>query len=315
VIQSLLSIRTAASPMNAARASFLLLCAGLAASACAAEAPVDSAEITASSLRSRAVQKMPESLAGEAAAALRKGDYDEAARLMERAIKANQGDVGIDYDPWKFPKLADEALDHGRSQLLKMLANRPLMDAHLAVSDDLWKWTSRKYASKVFAGDIVWDDSPPTGQAEHIPPDVAGTGKIRVKNAPADLNAKKEAAAFEDLWSSAVFELHNIHNAAEFNRLDEQVRAGEILEGEYVKGIWLAEFKAVQKTRKWYVVVYLPHAKKYQLPTNPDRWYCNGWWGPGEKIFYRYTDRESYPWNVYLANYWAQRSSPAAKAK
>src|SRR5262245_26071780 len=77
--------------------------------------------------------------AEDAISALRVKDYDRAIDLLRTAIALNPNDAGIDYDPTAFNP--DEISDHGHTQLLKMVAERPLMGRFLVQSGTLARWT------------------------------------------------------------------------------------------------------------------------------------------------------------------------------
>src|SRR5437763_1691437 len=34
------------------------------------------------------------------------------------------------------------------------------------------------------------------------------------------------------------------------------------------------ERKTAERTRRWYLEIFLPHAKRYRIPTDPEIWYC-----------------------------------------
>ena len=54
----------------------------------------------------------------------------------------------------------------------------------------------------------------------------------------------------------------------------EKAALNAVSEEEFVKSMFALEFRAVQRTRKWYVEVFLPHAKKYKIETFPESWFC-----------------------------------------
>lgn len=238
-------------------------------------------------------------------------NYDRAIDLLLEAILSNPDDIGADYDPKVFLHQPTDALEHGRKQLLKMLADRPLMNRYLDESDDLWSWAAWKYGAKIAGSKVVWDSSPtddPHCSAQHHIPTHGEDGTIRIRDLSLDDFLNNKTAAFDRLWSGAVFELHNIENAAEFDELYDRAKSGDVTEEEFVKSMFTIELKAGQRTRKWYVELYLPHAKKYGIPTYPENWSC-GDWGSPTSLFLRYTDKEAYPWTPYSRYYAELRAS------
>jgi len=183
-----------------------------------------------------------------------------------------------------------------------MLADRPLLRAYLTPADAIWKWTARKYDVRVLGSQVEWDPSVTIAHvsAENESPAMGEPGKIRVNPLPP--NYKGDSAAFERLWCSVVFELHNIEFAGRYERIAKEVVNGELSEEQYIGSMVTIEFKAIQQTRRWYVEVFLPHAKKYQLDTNPLIWHCTSW-DTAESMVARYTDKNSYPWEPYHRYY------------
>jgi hypothetical protein len=261
----------------------------------------------------------PTQLAERAQVALRKSDYDGAIALFKQAISLNEGDSGANYDPSKLPSIDYDSLRHGQVQVENMLKDRPLMGTYLHSSDNLQIWAIFKYAEKVLKSPVNWDPGVLKNsklEAEHEIPYDGLPGRIRIKDVTLeskagdfDRNSKKRA--FELLWSSAVFELHNVGYAKEFLDTSRKAANGDLDPDAFVKAIFLTELKASQVTRKWYVQIYLPHAKKYNLPSDSKIWYCDEW-GSGESLFNQYTDKKSYPWEPYSSYFLQIKSSGSA---
>ena len=185
------------------------------------------------------------------------------------------------------------------------------MQTYLNRSDDIWWWACSKFGTEIVGERIEWDstDPPPETDAQNTPPQYRRPGQIRVRNAsthwhPIDAEAREEKAkAFEKMWSRAVFELYNIAHTKEFERVYLAARLGKIDRKIFVRKMFVIEFKSVQLTRKWYVEVFLPHATKYNLTTDPNYWFCCGWWGTPEDVFKCFTDKTAYPWEPYGTYY------------
>ncbi len=190
-----------------------------------------------------------------------------------------------------------------------MLTDRPVMAAYLNPSDELWRWAAAKFAARVDGSEINWDSTRTSDWrafAEHEVPWQHRPGRIRVSNVnswrPGLGRPKADPAAFEKLWLGAAFELHNIENAQGFQQLTLLASRGEITEDDYVQAMFTLEFLAAQRTRRWYVEIFLPHAKRYQLQTDPLNWYCNEW-GSADTVFALYTDNSGYPSVPYRRYY------------
>jgi hypothetical protein len=85
-----------------------------------------------------------------------------------------------------------------------------------------------------------------------------------------------------------------------------------VSEDEFVKSMFTIELNAEQRTRKWYVEMFLPHAKKYRLLTYPENWFCVNW-GSAESLFSKCSDREAYPWVPYARFYAGLRADGLKK--
>lgn len=211
-----------------------------------------------------------EELADKAIAELQNKNYYKAISLLNLAIASNAGDEGAGFNPMLFAVRENDSLSYGQKQLENMLRDRPLMKRYLDSSDDVWRWAALKYGEKVLGCDVEWDFGRLiTGlTAEHDFPTKGHPGRIRVKKPSFDptiydaaaLNMKS-AAAFEELWSCVVFELYNIQSADQFQRLSDQILDDKIDRDKFVKTMFFIETRAAQRTRKWYVDVFLPHAK------------------------------------------------------
>ena len=62
------------------------------------------------------------------------------------------------------------------------------------------------------------------------------------------MNKGKEQS-FEKMWTSAVFELYNVANAQDFERLEQDVAAGKLTKEAFVTKIIECESRAAEKTR------------------------------------------------------------------
>jgi tetratricopeptide (TPR) repeat protein len=92
------------------------------------------------------------------------------------------------------------------------------------------------------------------------------------RKCPAGPDEGKERS-FEELWHNAVFELYNITNAKDFLQLCEEAAENKLSKREFVNGIIECESRAADKTRAFYIHVFMPWAKEHHVPTHPASWF------------------------------------------
>jgi hypothetical protein len=246
-------------------------------------------------------------LGGRGVARLGLGDRHGGLGDLRDALGRNPLDAGQDYRPHSGRALPADALAHGERRVRAMLADRPAMAQHVSPGSPVWQWAARKFAGEDLAGPVDWDPSPPRDSgADHTSPTPERCGSIRVRKFAAKLDEQGAPATFDECWRRAVFELHNLAGAADFQRAAAAAAAGKLTEEEYVCQICQAEYRAAQRTRAFYIGVYLPWALEHGVKTDPRRWYT-WWWGPAEKVLDRFTDRDAYPWRPYSRYYWRLR--------
>jgi tetratricopeptide (TPR) repeat protein len=188
----------------------------------------------------------------------------------------------------------------------KMVADRPAMAQFAAESDFLRQWAARKFAGEDFGAPIDWDPSSPLhSDAEHTAPGDGDNAAILVEGFYGDGPHKGQPRSFEELWAGAVYELHNVVFAREFVRLNDEADEGAISKTAFVGGIVKYELRAAQRTRAFYLQVFLPWAEKKQLATDPSLWFCD-WWESPDTVLQRFADKTTYPWQPYGRTYdWA----------
>ena len=92
--------------------------------------------------------------------------------------------------------------------------------------------------------------------------------------------------------------MHNVNFAREFVRLNDDADRGRLSKEAFVAGILKYELQAAQRTRAFYLNVFLPWAEKKKLPTDPTLWFCD-WWDTPESVLKSFPDRSAYPWRPY----------------
>jgi HEAT repeat protein len=64
--------------------------------------------------------------------------------------------------------------------------------------------------------------------------------------------------------------------------------------------MFATEWCAVERTRRFFVDVYLRHNGQPNVPTHPDLWHLTAWGSVDELLQNIYNDRTNYPWIPYL---------------
>ena len=229
--------------------------------------------------------------------------YAEGIADMRRAIALNKNDAGQNYRPNRDVELSAAAIKHGEQQVEAMLRDRPPMAEYGDEAAFLRKWAARKFAGEDVGETVDWDPQPPTdSDAEHIAPTAENRGRIMV-----DLNYQQgpqrgKPRTFEELWSRAAFELHNIGLAKQFVRLHDEAQRGKIAKRQFVFEMWQHEEQTMQLSRAFYLNQFLPFVVKQQLKTNPDLWFASHWQAVDDAQLDT-IPRTVYPWRPYARQY------------
>jgi tetratricopeptide (TPR) repeat protein len=237
---------------------------------------------------------------------LRKGEYAKGVADLKAAMGLTPGDAGSDYPPAAKKEISDEALRHGRQQVARMLKDRPAMADHHEQSEFLREWAARKFAGEDFGALIDWDPSPPLdSDAEHLIPTTDEHAMILVQANYDEGPQQGQPRSFEELWSGAIFELHNVVYADEFIRLNNEAKQGKVSKEDFVAGILKFELRAAQQTRAFYIQVFVPWLEKNHLSTDPSLWFCD-WWDTPDTALKGFTNKAAYPWKPYARTHdWA----------
>jgi len=247
--------------------------------------------------------KDPRVYGARGAAHLHLGNYGQGAADLQAAIRLNPEDAGAKYAPSTKKELPAESLRHGQEQVRRMLRDRPAMARFGKETAFLEQFAVRKFAGEDFGEPFDWDPTQPKdSDAENVAPVGGRRGLIRVEAVHSFGPKRGAARTFEELWAAAVFEFHNITYARKFLQLHQEAAAGKLTKAQFVSGIWKYEYLAAQRTRAFYVQVFLPWAEKKKLPTDPGLWFA-AWWETAADALQAFTDKSSYPWRPYSRQY------------
>jgi tetratricopeptide (TPR) repeat protein len=181
-----------------------------------------------------------------------------------------------------------------------MLHDRPAMAKYGENAKVLYEWAAQKFAGEDSGRKIFWDASepPPHTTAVNNPFPVERPAIMVSSKCPAGPN-KGEDRPFDELWCNVVYELYNVANAKDFLRLDEMAAENKLAKTEFVNGTIECESRAAEKTRAFYIHVYLPWARIHDVSTHPTSWFLAWRSDPKDGLLRRhFTEKESY-WRYY----------------
>ncbi|MEN6452342.1 MAG: tetratricopeptide repeat protein [Thermoguttaceae bacterium] len=233
---------------------------------------------------------------------VRKGDCPRGIADLQAAIELNPSDAGAGR-PKAAAALSAESLRHGQEQVRRMLRDRPAMAQYSQAAAFVRDWAARKFAGEDFGDLIDWDPSPPLhSDAEHLAAAGNDHAAILVEENYTSGPNEGKPRSFEELWAGAIYELYNVSYSREYVRLNDEADQGKISKEAFVGGILKSELLAAQRTRAFYVRVFLPWAAKQKLATNPAHWFCD-WWDSTENLLASFPDKSLYPWHPYGRTY------------
>lgn len=203
--------------------------------------------------------------------------------------------------------LPQDARRHGENQLLRMREDRPEMKQVGKPDDTLWRWVVAGFAGSTCGALVEWDPTPPQGTAlcQYVPPAGGAPGRIMMRK-----STEHDPLTPERIWAGLVFEMYNIAFYSDVLSLQLRAYNGNISERDYVKGVFINEYRAIARTRSFFVHVYLPYVIENGLWTDPDVWYMREefWrWKNADEAFAEATDTSRYPWVPYRRHYWLLR--------
>lgn len=219
-----------------------------------------------------------------AAVWIRCGDYDRGIADLRNAIQLNPNDPAGRFEAWAKKPIDLAAIQRGEQQVYQMLQDRPAMGRFGKKAGVLYEWAARKFAGEDLRQEILWNASEPVFDAENLVPTRERPGCIRIRGTYRDGPDMGKERSFERMWRDAVCELYNITNAPDFRRTAQEAANGRLTREEFVVKIIEYESCAAEKTRSFYVHVFLPWAKEQRMPTDPGLWYVASRSDPREKL-------------------------------
>ena len=236
---------------------------------------------------------------------VKSGDYEGGLTDLRAAISLDPTDPAGKFEAWPKPPLTEDAVRFGERQVAQMLRDRPTMAKYGKDAEPLCRWAARKFAGEDLKQTIRWDPKEPLApQAENYVPVAPGDApRILIRETCCEGEKKGKKRTAEDLWCSAVYELYNISAADDFRRLDAEAVAGRVKKEAYVARTVEIESRAIDKTRAFYINVFLPWAKEHRVPTDPWVWYIGTRGDPGENTASLQLDREATHVTAYEHKY------------
>ncbi len=100
-----------------------------------------------------------------------------------------------------------------------------------------------------------------------------------------------------------MFELYNIANARDFSQLDKEVTQGKLSKKEFVARVIEIESRAAEKTRAFYIHVFLPWAKEHRISTNPEIWFLGCRTNVGQNLVVSFMSKNDAYYRHYEDHY------------
>ena len=232
---------------------------------------------------------------------------DGSIRRLHLRIKQNENLQGGYY---RFQanrrQLTESDLERGKSELRRMLRDRPEMARDLTEEDELFQWAVRKFAGEDVAKGIHWLPSDHSQLSDGLSRGgIHGwPGEVFIRDCHGQVSYMPPGTpkSFEELWSCLAFEVHNVQDYDTSARISVQAIVGEISRHDYVLGKARKEYATCLRTRLFYLEVYEPWARSRNIATDARFWRLDI---PHtfEKWIGRYPSDSYYPWKAYGDQY------------
>ena len=220
------------------------------------------------------------------------------------AVALDANDPAAKFENWHKGPLTAAEIEQGKKQVEQMLKDRPAMAQYGGKADVLYDWATRKFAGEDLGERILWDSSEPDSfHADNRSPTEGDPGYIRIRKNRLDAPNEANDQSFEELWSQAIFELYNITSAPDFNRFRREAGAGRLTKDAFVTGLADCESRAAEKTRTFYIHVFLPWTKENHIASNPELWYVGGRSDCKDNLALMNIDKHSLYWTNFECEY------------
>jgi hypothetical protein len=199
-------------------------------------------------------------------------------------------------------------LDHGRSQVRQLFADRFMMSVYrtkagelrkVTENDPIFDWLARKFAGEDTGEIIFWNSDPPKDfRAGHINATRHWPGFIQISRFAAPNEGLGERLlGFEDLWACAAFELISLGRVKDSQQMEQQVVEKKMSKADFVEAGAKFEYESFLAMSEYYEKVWRPWAQSVGFETEPGYWRLPlptfvEWRG-------RYTDHAGYPWKPF----------------
>jgi hypothetical protein len=195
--------------------------------------------------------------------------------------------------------MSAEHIIHGNNQLEEAIKDRPEMLKIVDRNDTIWNWAASKMGGEDIKSLIYWQESssnnfliPEGVNAVHAYPTNKSEGRVWVRNSE---NA-------EEMWSGLIYELHNIKNGKNFEKIEHDARLWICNKEEYIRRYAQLEYRAAGEMIIFYNTIWLPFCQSKNIDSNPQLWFV---YLPDsfKKWMDSFTDRNGYPWHPYSEYY------------
>jgi len=199
-------------------------------------------------------------------------------------------------------------LEHGRSQVRQLFADRFMMSAYRTAKGDLRKvnendaifqWLSRKFAGEDVGEIVFWNSEPPKdSRAAHAIPSWHWPGSVQISRftAPGE-GLGAGMPGFEDLWACGTFEMISLGRVKEHMQLEDRVVDKTISKDAFVEAAAKFEYQSFEALAEFHAKVWQPWANSVGFKTDQRRWRlplpAYAQWRSA------YTDHSSYPWKPF----------------
>lgn len=214
------------------------------------------------------------------------------------ATRSNANYELIDYSKItnkKLHHLTNADLNHGMKQVDEMMKDLPRMSDYVSKGDPIYLWSARQFAGEHTGVHFFWK------------PNMV-SGELKACNSPREALISVSSNYYglvrdgEELWSHAVFELHNIRGLPFFDEIHNGAVAGTISEKDYIRIAANVEFEAVQATKRFYRDVWLPHLESRKIEPAQSSWF-EDFPSDFRTAFSSYREDDEYPYGCYGRSY------------